>query len=73
MRVVHDARNVLIDHFESSNRVRPPLISMLAQQHDCQLAVHFCNCQPPWHSLLLVVPEIGDSSIGLAKRSATRS
>ena len=51
MRVVHDARDVLIDHFESSNRIWPPLISVQAQHDDCQLAVHFCNCQLPWHSL----------------------
>ena len=58
MRVIHDARDVKIDHFESSNRIRPPLISMLAQYDDCQFAVHFSNSQPPWHSLPLLVPEI---------------
>ena len=58
MRIIHDARDVLIDHFESSDRIRPPLSSVLAQHNSCQLAVHFCNCQSPWHSLPVVVPKI---------------
>ena len=58
MCVVHDAHDVLIDHFESSNRIRSPLASVLAQHYDCQLAVHFCNCQSPRHSLPFIVPEV---------------
>src|SRR6267142_725258 len=58
MQVVHDAQDVLIDHFESSNRIRRPFVPVLALHHDCQLAVHFCNCQSPRHSLLFVLPEV---------------
>jgi len=58
MRVIRDAHDVLIDHFEPSNGIRPPLVLVLAKHHDCQLAVHICNCQSPWHSLPFVVPEV---------------
>src|SRR5260370_29667753 len=58
MPVVHDAHDALINHFEASNRIRPPLVPVLAQDYDCQLAVHFSNCQSPWHCLAFVVPEI---------------
>ena len=58
MRVVHDAHDALIDHFESSNRIRLPFVPVLAMHENGQLAVHFCNRQSPWHSLPLIVPEI---------------
>ncbi len=58
MRKIHDSRDVLIDHFESNHRIRPPLVPVLVQRDNCQLAVHFCNRQPPWHSLPFIVPEV---------------
>ncbi len=58
MREIYDAHDVLIDHFESSNRIRPPLVLVLAKHYDCQLAVHFCHCKSPRHSLPFIVPEI---------------
>jgi hypothetical protein len=58
MRVVHDALDVLIDHFESSDRSRPPLVTVLVQRDDRQLAVYLCHYQPPRHLLAFIVPEI---------------
>ena len=58
MPVVHDAYDVLIDHFESSNRIRPPLVPVFSKHNYGQLAVHICNRQSPWHSLPLIVSEI---------------
>jgi hypothetical protein len=67
MRVIHDARDALINHFEASNRIRPPLVPLLAQHYDCQLAVHFCNCQSPWHSLPFIVSEVWRFVYGAGK------
>src|SRR4029077_9720354 len=67
MRVFHDAHDALIDHFESSNRIRLPLVPVLAQHDDGQLTVHFCNYQSPWHSLPLIVPEIWRFADGTGK------
>ena len=39
MRVIHYARDVLINHFEASDGMRFPLAPVLAQRDDCQLAV----------------------------------
>src|SRR3981189_3628113 len=58
MRVIHDAHDGLIDYFGRSDRIRRPLVPVLAQHYDCQLAVHFCNCQSPRHSLSFAVPEV---------------
>ncbi len=58
MRVVHDARDVLIDHFESGHRIRPPLVLVLPHHDDCQLAVHFCNCESPRNSLPIIISEV---------------
>src|SRR5258708_13346978 len=67
MRVIHDAHDVLIDHFEASDRIRRPLLPVLAQYYDCQLAVHFCNFQSPRHSLSFVVPEVWRFADGTGK------
>ena len=58
MRVVHDARDVLIDHFESGHRIRPPLVPVLPHHDDCHLAVHFCHCESPRHSLPIIISEV---------------
>lgn len=60
MREIHDAHDVLIDHFEPCKGIRTPLALalVLAKYHDCQLAVHFCHCQSPRHSLPFIVSEI---------------
>ena len=58
MRVIHDTHDVLIDHFETSDRSRPPLVAVFLQRDDHQLAVHFCHRQPPRHCLAFIVLEI---------------
>ena len=58
MRVVHDAYDVVIYHFKSSDRFRPPLVPTLAQRDDCQLAIHLCHCQPPRYRQAFIVPEV---------------
>ena len=58
MRVIHNARDVLIDHFEASHGIRPPLVPVLAQRNNCKLAVHFCHRQSPRHRLAFIIPEV---------------
>jgi len=58
MGVIHDTHNVLIYHFEAHDRIRPPLVRVLAQRDDCQLAMHFCHCQSPRYCLAFVVAEV---------------
>src|SRR6266550_1868230 len=67
MRVIHDAHDVPIDYFDASDRIRRPLVPVLAQHYDCQLAVHFCNCQSPRHALSFVVPEVWRFADGTGK------
>lgn len=56
MRVIRNARDVLIHHFESSDGMRPPLVLVLAQRDDCQLAVHFRHS--PGYCQAFIVPEV---------------
>jgi len=58
MRVIHDAHDVTIDYFEASDRLRRPLVPVLAHHYDCQLDVHFCNCQSLRLAPSFVVPEV---------------
>ena len=59
MRVVRDVQDVLICRLNSSDGVGPPFVSIWAHRDNCQLAVHFCHSQSPWHGLAFVVPEVG--------------
>jgi len=58
MGVVHDARDVLIGHFESRQGIGPPFVPVLPHHDDRQLAVHFCHCEAPRHSLPVVISEV---------------
>src|SRR5215472_1107616 len=58
MPIVHDALDVLIDHFEPSDRTGPPFVVVLAQHEDRQLAVHFRHCKSPRYCLPFIVPEV---------------
>jgi hypothetical protein len=58
MRVVHDARDVLINHLESGHRIRPALVSVLPHYNDCQLTVHFRHGESPRHSLSIIISEV---------------
>jgi hypothetical protein len=58
MRVIHDAQNVLIDHFKAGDRIGPPFVPVLAKRNDCQLTVHFCHYHSPRHCQSFIVPEV---------------
>jgi hypothetical protein len=59
MRVIRDVHDLLICHLEAGDGRGSPFVSVWAQRDDCQLAVHFCHCQSPRHSLVFIVPEVG--------------
>src|ERR1700712_3321061 len=59
MRVVDDADDVAICHFEASDGSGPPLVFVPAQDDESQVAVHLSDCQSPWQGLAFIVPEVG--------------
>src|ERR1700730_1901065 len=58
MPVIHNARDVRADYFDASDRSRLPVVAVLVQRDDHQLAVHFRHRQSPWHCLAFIVLEI---------------
>jgi hypothetical protein len=73
VRVIDDVRDVPIYHLEPSDGMRSPIAPVFTQRDDRQLAVHFCYCQSPRHSLPFIVSEVwrfverSDKAIGDAE------
>lgn len=59
MRVIDDVHDVLIYDHETGDGIEPPIIAVLTQGDDCQLAVHLCHRKPPRHGLAFIVPKVG--------------
>jgi hypothetical protein len=45
----------------------------LAPNDDCQLAIHFCHCQPPRYGQAFIVPEVRRFVDGTGKAICTSS